>query len=213
MAMLQQSGLFKFMLVESGLVKAKESNSHSWNLKAKVLAQWNGKEWESWHEYEDHFCYGRQTVINKDQAVNEYGVQALQRVGWDGNFDNIANLPETAPEFVGSVKPEEYNGETQYKINSIFDADYEPGIKSVDPQTAKSLNNMFGSKIRSLINSKPKSSGQPAVVPIGRKTGPVKQQPKQAQREEVTPFDDALDELTRPGASLHDVNEQDHASY
>ncbi|MBA2390552.1 MAG: hypothetical protein H0V67_09905 [Geodermatophilaceae bacterium] len=98
-------------------------------------------------------------LFKKDGEPNTFTIDALKEsLGWDGR--SLATLNDndwSAMEVQLTIQHEEYEGKSRPKVKFINhrDAQAGGGVEKLDPQAVKSLDAMYGAKLRAINGSTP----------------------------------------------------------
>lgn len=144
--MLDREGVFKAKPLSWNVWEAK-SGAVAVNITFLVVSQWNGESWDSWQEYAPYTCVGAFYVVKKDGTVNATTVKQLAAaIGWNGDLKAFLDIP-TEMEVQITVKADDYNNMTIYKVAWINPGDHVP-TSSTSPEDVAKLNTRFGSLLR-----------------------------------------------------------------
>lgn len=183
-----REGTFNATITDFGL-KEFQSGAVAIAIRVKLDAIWNGESFEGWSQFEQE-ADGDVWIIKKDGAVNELGAKSLMaNAGWDGNIESVSNGSWQPTECSVSIKREDYNGTTRYKVSFVNAHNKPPSgsLSNIDPDKAKSLANRYGPQMRAIagnvVRNGAPSVGQPPKPPA--KPAPP---PAPAATEEKIPF-------------------------
>ncbi len=192
-------GSFRGTIADYTLSQPKEGPSKSIGVNILVVGTgWWDAENEQWNDCEESDwraeAYGYVNIVKKDGSLNEKSIENLvKNAGWDGDITSIVQKTWEPTPIAFTIKADEYDGKTTYKVNYINPFDYTPGgggFKAFDPQAGKSLANQYGSQLRALASKfKPKALPTNGTKP----SAPPKPKPKSEpapKQETVPPSDD-----------------------
>lgn len=154
---LDREGTFRGEIIAYGL-KEYDSGAVAINIRCRVDMAYNfeSKEWEDWTAYALEVD-GAVWVVKKDNGgLNTKSIENfIKCTGWNGSFDDIANQNFTPDKIQFSVKGEEYDGNTFFKINFVNEWDRVPGgqMSNVDPAKASLLQKQYASQMRAIAGN------------------------------------------------------------
>ncbi|MDP3703596.1 MAG: hypothetical protein Q8R78_04350 [Candidatus Omnitrophota bacterium] len=129
-----------------------------------IIEQWDGANWMSWREYEQHTVFGDYWIIKKDRTVNQGTVEQLaMSLGWDGNLESVKGLPPNVVVQV-TVKADTYEGKTRYKAGWMNPGDFSPR-SGAPPEEVTKLSSQFGSLLRAAAAGAAKAAKPMAAPP------------------------------------------------
>lgn len=171
---IDRAGDFRGEIFEYG-IREFESGSIGVTFTARLDEYWNGQEWEDWRQY-GFYARGTSFVIKKTGETNQPAVDALVKcAGWDGTFSSIDNRTWKPVACQFSVGPNEYKGETTYRVDFLNEYDRQVGQASnVDSAKAKALDAKYGSSLRAIVGTAKRNaapaSGKPMPKPAPAKS-------------------------------------------
>jgi hypothetical protein len=159
-------GRYRGSLAEWGVSESGDNKTLTFSCLLQLTQFQQGTEWVdvSQHGYE---ITGYFYLFKKNGSPNTMTIDSLKAaLGWDGR--SIAALNDGDWSTVGVqvlIGEEEYNGKTRTKVRYINPWDYVggAGVEKADSQTIRSLDAMYGAKLRAL-------SG-PATAPASNNNG------------------------------------------
>lgn len=184
---IDREGTFQGLIVEFGL-REYDTGSLAVAIRAKLDTHWNEDVWEDWREFEfeaSGFLY----IIKKNGEPNNGQVESLVRfAGWDGTLKSISEGTWQPIPCQFTVKANEYQGQTSYRIEFINEHDRVPGqMSNVNDDKLKNLEARFGSQLRAIAGSaKRNASPSPADKMPKPKKAPAKA-PEPAMSASVPP--------------------------
>jgi hypothetical protein len=122
-----------------------------------IIYGWNGSQWED-VTAQDLSITAYMTLFDRNGNPQEFNIDGLKdSLGWDGL--SLVSLNETdwsGAEVQLVIQEEEYNGQRKMKVKFINPRDYVGGggVEKSDPQTVKTLDQMFSGKLRVLNGGK-----------------------------------------------------------
>jgi len=173
---MNQEGDFRVLIDEYG-VKERESGAICISTRAKVLDRWipaDGDQdgyWESWAEH-DVVVYGDFYIIlsnAKGNKLNDKQIESLVAYcGWNGALPSIHDGSWKPTPCRASVKGDEYNGETRYKMSWLSDYNSTPGgMSNLDDTAIKRIEARHASAMRAIAGNvkrnTPPVDGPPAA--------------------------------------------------
>lgn len=153
-APIDREGLFRGTIKEYSL-RQHETGTVGIELTVSVDDWWNGANWEDWRPY-DFEARGEVFVIKKNGATNVTAVESfVDASGWDGTFASVNNQTWVPNPIGFSIKMDEYQGKTKFRINYIFgfNSSPTPGRKRVAVD-AVALDSRFGASLRAIVGSR-----------------------------------------------------------
>jgi hypothetical protein len=181
-----REGFFKCGILDYGLDEA-QSGAVAFRFRAKLTHIFDFADepteadpelvrepsWLAWPGEHDFESYGKIWIVGKDGKLNEDGIKRMVEVlGWNADLKAIEDKTFAPKEFVGNVKPNEYQGKTSYNIEWVDPLDHTPtkggGIKAnVTGDKLSQLEAKYGSPLRALAGSlrKPAAGSKPAAPP------------------------------------------------
>ena len=150
---IQQAGNYRGRIVGYGLFEA-ESGAVAINIRGSIDEVWHESQWADYSEY-DLYADGAVWIIKKDGSIHQKAVENLIRAtGWDGSLPSIQNQDWDPRPCAFVINPDEYNGETRFKIAFINEYDSTPGgMGQVDDKKLSELESRFGSSLRALAGN------------------------------------------------------------
>lgn len=166
---IDRAGTFKARIREYAL-KEYQSGAVGLYMVFDIEAQWDGEAWVDWTAYQVD-ADGTVWIIKRDGTLNNKSVEALVALGWDANLESFAHgACELSPCQI-VVRPEEYEGNTTYRVAFINPYDASPGVQGgIAPDKAKELQSRYGSALRAIAGNA-KANG---TKPTGKPAGPPK---------------------------------------
>lgn len=191
---LDRPGVFKAQPVNWEVSPSRDSQSVAIKIQLSILAQWDGSEWQSWADYEEHFVTGWWYVIGKNGQVNQTAVdQLVESLRWNGDVDNLRRDPPKAVVQV-TVKEDTYNSKTTYKASWMTPEGVIPGAPSASPEDVAAVKTRYGSLLRAAAAGAAKKAGiapaAPGKPPAAAQSRPPAQRAQQAAPEAPPPHDD-----------------------
>lgn len=138
------------------------------SLRANVTGFWDNDQWQDWREY-GVTVEGDVFIINKQGQLLDRAVQSLiNHAGWDGDFRSANDGSWKPTPCQCTIKANEFNGITSYKINFINSYDQDPARGGgLTPEKARELANKFGPAMRALAGNVQRNAPPPdAAKPI-----------------------------------------------
>lgn len=182
-----REGQFRGTITEYGL-KEMESGSVAVSIKAQLTEFYAGEEegWLDWTQY-DVEAQGDVWVIKRDKSLNAKAAESLvKNAGWDGSFTSVKDGSWQPTPCQFTVKAEEYEGRTYYKIAFVNDFDRTPGgMSNVDDARVKSLESQYGSQMRALFSNTKRNGAKPEASKPRTPPGPSATQQKAAREAEA----------------------------
>lgn len=159
---LEQEGQFQVQIHSYTLKENEEKGSLTLLLTARVMAGWNGKEWEDWSDY-DQEVRGMIWLVSGGGKLNEKGAAALAEIGgWDGDLDSLAEKRWVPAPCRVIVKGEDYQGQRSYRFSNLLSLQI-PAKKPVEIGSYKA---QFGSRFRAITQA----ARRAAAVAAGEQT-------------------------------------------
>ena len=186
-----REGTFQAQIESYGLREV-DSGAISVTINARLLALWDGQQWEPWDNY-DMVAEGDIWIVKKDGQPNQNGIESLVKfAGWDGDMISIPSMGWQPTPCQVVVKRDDYKDQTRYKIAFINDHDRRPGAMSnVDATKAKDLQNRYGAQLRAIVgnarrNGPAPNAGAPKPPP------PPKEKPEHMTIPTAGPAEDPI---------------------
>lgn len=171
---LDRAGIFKARPLSWAVRTFDNSQAVAVNMKFSIVAQLDGAEWVSWADCEEHVVYGSFFVIKKDGTINTQAVENLYAaIGWEGDLRQVAASPVPERIVQITVKAEEYQGKTQYKVAWINPEDYTPTPQGASEDDVSKLQARFGGLLRAA------AAGAKRATPAKPANGASKPPPSQ----------------------------------
>lgn len=196
---MNQEGDFRVLITEYG-AKERESGAICISTSAKVLARWmpaaDDKDgyWESWKEH-DVIVYGDFYIVlsrEKGNKLNERQIESLVSFcGWDGTLSSINDGTWQPTPCRASVKANEWNNETFYKMSWLNDYESTPGgmgvlddaaIKRIEAKHATAMRAIAGNAVRNAAPTEDKPAPAPAPAPQQSASDPNTELAKEAEK-------------------------------
>ena len=153
MKRIDRAGIFKAVPTDWCVTKAKDSNSVAITVNYTIMAQFNGADWDDWTGYEEYTARGDHYVIKRDGGINTPTVEQLaMSLGWNGDLRSVAGNPPDVQVQI-TVKADEYNGQTRYKVEWVNPGDYTPQARGASESDVDQLQKQFGSQLRAAASS------------------------------------------------------------
>lgn len=171
---LDREGTFRGRIIEYGLQES-DSGSVGINVKCVIDEAYNfeTESWEDWREFEFE-CFGYVNLVKKDGKSNDKSAENLCKcAGWNGSLGDVA-LGGWKPDPIQfTTKADTYKDKTSFKVDYINQFDRIPGggIKSVDPDKAKTLQAKYGTTFKALAANVKRSA-----PPAGKPSSPPQRQ-------------------------------------
>jgi len=173
---IDREGVFQGIITEYGLREKSETGTLAVAIKAQLDAMWNGEGWDDWKEFEmeaSGFLY----IIKKDGQPNTGQVESLVRhAGWDGALKSLIDGTWQPTPCQFTIKANEYQGKTDYRIDFINELNRVPGqMSNVTDDKLKALEAKFGAPLRAIAGSA-KRNAAPAAdakMPKPKKAAPA----------------------------------------
>lgn len=179
---IDRDGVFQGVITEYGLREKSETGTLAVAIKAQLDAMWNGEGWDDWKQFEmeaSGFLY----IIKKDGSPNTGQVESLVRfAGWDGTLKSLVDGTWQPTPCQFTIKPNEYQGQTSYRIDFINEHDRVPGqMSNVTDDKLKALEAKFGAPLRAIAGSAKRNATPPAAEKMPKpKKGPPAKPPEPA---------------------------------
>ena len=190
MKQIDREGIFRVVPREWWIKTTENSAAVSVSFNFDIIEQWDGADWVSWREYEQHTVFGDYWVIKRDRTVNQGTVEQLATsLGWDGNLESVIGAPPNIIIQV-SVRADTYEGKTRYKASWMNPGDFSPR-SGAPPEEVTKLSTQFGSLLRA------------AAAGAAKAATPVAAPPREEYTEEPPPPGDA-DQRPHPDSTGDD---------
>ncbi len=211
---LNQAGDFRGRITGYGLYKP-DSGAVAVDLTVAIDEAWDNesKTWSDWRQYE-LVVAGYIWIIKKTTGETiQRNIQSLLNcAGWDGDMTSVESGRWQAQPIQISVEPDEYKGNTRYRIAWVNEYNHVPGGGNVTAEEAKALQQQYGSKIRALASNSQRATtapqgtvpakpapAQPAPAqPASAQPAPVQAAPAPAQPAPATPAQPAQPAPAQP---------------
>jgi hypothetical protein len=182
---LEREGIFKGAPVEWRVKKFDSSKSVAIGIDFVVTAQLDGSEWVDWSGYDEHRVSGDFWVVKKTGQPNIDTVKRLAEVlGWNGSLSAVATSKPPDVVVQITVKAEDYNGRTYFKVAWLNTEDYVPSF-GCSEEEVRGLDAQFGSLLRAAAGSK----GTPPPKASPKKPAPPP--PAEAEEPKKADFDES----------------------
>lgn len=162
-----RKGTFRGVIAEYGM-KEFPSGAVAIKFRAELteIYDFDNEQWVPWEEYQME-VWGDSFVVKKDGSLNQTSVDALvNHAGWNGSFHAIFDQTWKPTPCQFSVKGEDYQGKTYYKVGFINGFNDEPGgsMPQLDPDKVRGLDAKFGSQLRALTGNKMRNQAPPPAT-------------------------------------------------
>src|SRR5690606_30411983 len=144
---IDRAGTFKAS-VQSYALKKHNSGAVGLYVVFDIESQWDGENWMDWTTYQVE-ADGTVWLSKKDGTLNNKSVETLVSLGWDADLESFAHGACDLSPCQIVVRPEEYEGNTSYKVAFVNPYDASPtAAGGMDPTEAKELQARFGQSLR-----------------------------------------------------------------
>lgn len=166
---IDREGTGRGEIVDYGL-KEYDSGAVAINIRVRI-DEWydfDTKEWLDWSEY-GFEVDGAVWVVKKDGGgLNTKSIENFVKCTyWDGSFDSIAQQTFQPAKVQVSIKGEDYQGATFFKIAFVNEWDRVPNtggaLSNIDAPKASLLQKQYASAMRAVVANAKRSQGQPPV--------------------------------------------------